>query len=273
VPSITVGDADLYYEQRGAGTPALLFIHGFACTHDDWRHQTAALGAHRLTVACDLRGHGRSSGEPDSCRIATFGKDVAALIDALNLSSVVLIGHSMGCRVALEACRNAKDRVAGLVLIDGSYLGAGGAQIEGHTRAAIAQAGYATFARALFAAMFLAPSAASERVIARALMLPEAIGANLFPNMAGWDAAHMIAALSAVQVPLLIIQSTYLNAERKRVALKRGETTPWLDLVRQLVPGAEIAIVPDVGHFTMLEAPAEVNAHLDAFVARLAVRD
>lgn len=259
----------VHYERHGNGTPALCFVHGFACALDDWRHQVAALRACHTVVACDLPGHGKSPGAPEACDIERFGDEVAQLLRETALADAILVGHSMGCRVVLQTCLAMPERVAGVVLIDGSFQGAAGAQAAEQAASAVAQRGYAAFARALFADMFLAPSDMSERINARAATLPEAIGARLFPAMARWDATHMRAALAAVRVPLLVIQSTYMNAERKRVSLQRGQSSPWLDMVRELAPHAGIEIVPGVGHFSMLEAPQEVNALLASFLARI----
>ena len=77
--------------------------------------------------------------------------------------------------------------------------------------------------------------------------------------MVAWDAANMERALASVQVPLLVIQSSYLNAQRVRVPLAPGDSTPWLDLVRRQAPSARVEIVPGVGHFPQLEAAATVN--------------
>ena len=73
-------------------------------------------------------------------------------------------------------------------------------------------------------------------------------------------------ALASVRVPLLAIQSTHLNAERKRVRLERGQSSPWLDLVRRRVPTARIEIVPDAWHFTMIDAPEACNRLLAQFI-------
>ena len=78
----------------------------------------------------------------------------------------------------------------------------------------------------------------------------------------------MAAALGRVGVPLLVIQSTMMTPERKRVALAPGATTPWLEMVRSRAPQAQIEVVPGVAHFTMLEAPDAVNRLLADFVAR-----
>jgi pimeloyl-ACP methyl ester carboxylesterase len=268
MPQLVLDGAALNYQRAGSGTPALVFVHGFACASEDWRHQAGAFAGRYGVVACDLRGHGASPGDPGSCSIATCGADVAALVAALDLTGVVLVGHSMGCRVVLQAYAEAPARVAGVVLVDGSSVGAGGESVVAAVRTTLA-ADYHAFARRLFTQMFFTPSPEADRMIERALTLPEAIGTALWLSMVDWDARRMTDALESVRVPLLVIQSTAMSPEQGRVPLAAGETSPWLELVRRHAPGGEIEIVPGVGHFTMLEAPDRVNAALAAFVARL----
>jgi pimeloyl-ACP methyl ester carboxylesterase len=270
MPRATVNGSELHYERTGAGAPPLVFVHGFGCAHEDWRPQVEAFGVRHTTVACDLRGHGQSPGEPASCSIETYGADVAALLRALNLRGAILVGHSMGTRVVLQACLDAPDRVAGLVLVDGSFQAAAGERAEGDVRRAIAAAGFVQFAGGLFEQMFFAPGATADRIRARAARLPEAVGAALFPRMVGWDHRNMAAALGRVDVPLLVIQSTMMTPERKRIPLAPGANVPFFELIRSRAPHAQIEIVPGVGHFTMLEAPDVVNRLLADFVARVA---
>lgn len=80
------------------------------------------------------------------------------------------------------------------------------------------------------------PEAIKQDVLTRAASFSAAIGQALFPRMVAWDAQHMepaLRALEAHRVPLLVIQSTYLNADRVRVSLKPGADTPWLQTVRR----------------------------------------
>jgi len=235
----------------------LVFVHGFACTHADWQPVAAHFAAHHPVFMPDLRGHGATHARPEDCSIETYGADIAALLEGKGLQGAVLIGHSMGCRVVLQAYLNAPERVAALALIDGSFQG---------SRPAVAIEDYPGFARSLFEGMFLAPSELGKAIAERAARLPASIGAALFPRMARWDAENMERALAAVKVPLLVIQSTYLNAERKRVAIKEGETTPWLDMVRRQAPRAQIEIIPGMGHFPQLEAPQAVIRHLAGLI-------
>ena len=256
----------MHFVHLGSGRPPLLFVHGFACAHTDWRHQLDFFSQTHEVIACDLRGHGETPGRAQECTIAHFGGDVAALVNNLELRNVILVGHSMGCRVILEASRLVPKRVAGLVLVDGSRQGTGDpAQAEAVTRSAIVAAGYAKFAENVFRQMFLEWSPLAEEIFARVKRMPPDTGTALWTDMVRWDATQLDAALDAVRVPLMAIQSTWITPERKRLPLKAGESSPWLDLLRS--KGARIEIVPGVGHFTMLEAPDAVNRLLAAFLA------
>jgi len=261
-----------HHVRVGTGEPALVFIHGFACGLEDWDAQLAHFAPGHTVLACDLRGHGATPGQSAACSIETYGADVAALLRTLDPSKTVLIGHSMGCRVVLQGARDAPERVAGLVLVDGSCLGIGDAERASRAAGeAIAARGYGEFAQRMFEGMFLPSSdpALKARIVKRAGALPEAIGAALFPRMVAWDAHNMERVLAATTAPILVIQSSYLNTERVRVPLKPGDTTPWLDLVRARVPGAAVEVITGVGHFPQIEAADAVNRLIGEFVDAL----
>ncbi len=259
----------MYSLRLGMGRPPVVFVHGFSCDHTDWRFQIEYFRRDHCVVACDLRGHGRTPGQPAECSIETYGADVADLLEKLNTGPAVLVGHSMGCRVVLEAARLHPERVAGIVFIEGNKRSAGDpAQVEQAAHDQIAAQGYAPFAEAFFATLFPRPYAGAAAIIQRAKKLPAEIGVALFPRMARWDAEKEDAALVALRVPLLDIQSTKLDATGRPISLQPGDTTPWLEHARQLMPNLQIEIIPGVGHFAQLEAPQRVNALLAAFVVR-----
>ena len=244
-----------------------MFVHGFLCSHEDWKFQVKELQRNHEVVACDLRGHGSTPGRPQECSIEHYGGDVAALVNNLELLNPILVGHSMGCRVVLEANRIAPERVGGIVLVDGSRFGAGDADAaEAAARAQIERTGYAAWAESLFRQMFFQSTPATERLVARAVRQSAEIGAALWPRSVRWDAGTLDAALAAVRAPVLVIQTTTRDARSgKRGPLKAGQTTPWLDLLRTKIPACRIEILPGLGHFPQLEAPERVNRLIEEF--------
>jgi pimeloyl-ACP methyl ester carboxylesterase len=179
----------------------------------------------------------------------------------------------MGCRVVLEAARllfslNGPERVAGLVLIDGSRQGHGTpAEAEAATRSAILAAGYPTFVENVFRQMFLQWSPQAEAIFERVKRMPAETGIALWTAMVRWDATQLESALAALRAPLMAIQSTWINAERKRLPLREGQSSPWLDLLR--TRASRIHVVPGVGHFPQLEAPGHVNQLIAEFAKAL----
>ncbi|MEA3193003.1 MAG: hypothetical protein QOD26_1336 [Betaproteobacteria bacterium] len=254
----------MHFVRAGAGAPPIFFVHGFACSLEDWKFQLDFFSKTNEVVACDLRGHGQTPGRPAECSIEHYGGDVAALINNLELKGVVLVGHSMGCRVVLEAARLVPKRVSALVLVDGSRNATGdAAAAEASARATVQNLGYATFAEHLFRQMFFKPSAQADAIVARAVKSSAEFGPELWPRVTRWDAGAMDAAFAALHAPVLAIQSTTRNVQLQRAPLKPGDTSPWLDYLRSR--GARIEIVPDTGHFTQLEAPERVNQLIEEF--------
>jgi pimeloyl-ACP methyl ester carboxylesterase len=255
----------LHFVHQGHGAPPLVFVHGFACSHEDWKFQLEHFSKTNEIAACDLRAHGRTPGRVHECSIEHYGGDVAALVNMLELRGVFLVGHSMGCRVVLEAARLLAKRVAGVVLVDGSRAGSGNPDAaEATARAQIAKDGYPAFAEHLFRQMFFKPSAEAEAIVQRAVKSSASFGAELWPRMARWDAASVEGALEPVRGRILAIQSTTRNAQLQRAPMKPGESSPWLDLLKSY--GAKVEIIPDTGHFTQLEAPQRVNQLIQEFL-------
>ncbi|HEV2442311.1 MAG TPA: alpha/beta hydrolase [Steroidobacteraceae bacterium] len=116
---------ELYYEDHGSGWPVVL-IHGWPLSGASWEKQTAALLAagHRV-ITYDRRGFGRSSKPAVGYDYDTFAADLDAVLSALNLTDVSLVGFSMGTgEVTRYIGRNGTKRVRKAVLIGtlGPYL-------------------------------------------------------------------------------------------------------------------------------------------------------
>ena len=141
----------------------------------------------------------------------------------------------------MAASRARPDAVAGLVLVDGSRIGAGDPVAAGQAMAdEVVGDGYLRFMRQFFESMFVPSSdpVVAQAIIDRALRFPADLGRPLLENLATWDAAEVEGALDAVDVPVLAIQSTTMDTARERVSLTTGLTSPWIDLVRAHIPQA-----------------------------------
>ncbi|WP_109210769.1 MULTISPECIES: alpha/beta hydrolase [Microbacterium] len=98
--------------------PTVLAVHGVTASHLAWPFVVERLPGVRV-VAPDLRGRGRSNGITGSAGMAAHAADLAALLDALDISRVVVVGHSMGGFVSVVFAHQHPDRVARLLLVDG----------------------------------------------------------------------------------------------------------------------------------------------------------
>ncbi|MFW0783950.1 alpha/beta hydrolase [Gordonia sp. CPCC 206044] len=111
---------DIRIAVRTAGTidasvPVVL-VHGMAGDHATWRSFARTLRrAGRPVVSMDLRGHGRSGRAP-RYGLDDFRDDLRFVLDELDLTSVDLVGHSLGAHTALRAVIAEPDRVRRLVL-------------------------------------------------------------------------------------------------------------------------------------------------------------
>lgn len=260
--------AKLHYVSEGEGADGIVFVHGFTCALDDWDAQAAYFRDRYRVVRCDLRGHGRSAGAIAECDPVVYGADVAALVDACAMRRVVLVGHSMGCRVVLQAALALDDRVRGVVLVDGSYRAT--ADPKAAIRQAVERAGsFEAHIRRQFGTMFLRETERSRRIIDRALAMPADVAESLYARMTAWDGERLAAALSQLRVPLLLIQSSVVQSDGLRRSLQPGDKVPWFEFVSARAARLQAHIVPGAGHFTMIDAPDSVNRHIETFAAKV----
>ena len=111
-----------HYISKGEGPPVVL-VHALGGTVHAWYGVIENLALHHHVVALDLRGHGRSDSGRSAISIASYADDVRALIEALELPAVTLVGHSLGTLVAQHLAATRPELVDQLVLVGGiSYF-------------------------------------------------------------------------------------------------------------------------------------------------------
>lgn len=104
-----------------AAQPSAIFIHGAQNDHSVWCLQTRYFANHGFNVlAVDLPGHGRSKGQ--ACEsVEAMATWVLAVMDAAGVEKALMIGHSMGSLIALEASHMAPQRVSRLAMLGTTY--------------------------------------------------------------------------------------------------------------------------------------------------------
>lgn len=269
-------DIELKHDDAGAGSPAVVLIHGFSSGPEDWAAQAKHLSSRHRVISVALRGHGISDRGSAPMSMEQLATDCLDLLAKKGIDSAILAGHSMGTRVAIEAHRQSPSVVKGLILMDGSNstsqsdLDTALAGFE----AGVDKMGYAGFAKMLFEQMFYDPKhdALKERYVARALKVPEEVGKPLYQNLITWDGTVTQGALQAAKIPILVVQSTTRDAKGGRRALEPGEIGAYENFVLKHAPHADVVGMPGLGHYTMIEAPDEVNAAIDNWLDQHSLR-
>ncbi|MHA2212587.1 MAG: alpha/beta fold hydrolase [Candidatus Thorarchaeota archaeon] len=119
----SIDGVEIVYEVFGEGDITLVFVGGWGVptAKKVWKHQLSFSSKYRL-VLLDLAGHGQSGKNREDYMMELFAQDVRAVVESLDLRNVILIGHSMGGPVILEAERLLLDRIIGLIAVDSLFL-------------------------------------------------------------------------------------------------------------------------------------------------------
>ena len=117
---ITANGLRFHYQDWGdQSNPPLLLLHGFAQTCHSWDFVALSLCDRFHVMALDQRGHGDSDWAPDGdYSPETQQKDIHAIVEALDLKGLVLMGLSMGGRNSFTYAANHSERIKALVIVD-----------------------------------------------------------------------------------------------------------------------------------------------------------
>jgi pimeloyl-ACP methyl ester carboxylesterase len=247
------------FEARGRGAVTIVFIHGWAGDRSIWRDQLPAFAESYRLVALDLPGHGESGAGREAWTLAGLAGDVQAVVEALDLKRAVLVGHSMGGPVALLAAPALRGRVIGIVGAD--TLHNAEFQWPAEQMEAMGRALEADFARTLDGALRSMFPAGAEPALVRRLT-EKAMAADrkavlgLFHE---FQSLKLTEAFAAAKVPVRCINAAPRPPAGFATAVETNRKYADYDAV----------IMEGVGHFPMLERPAEFNARLRQVLAGL----
>jgi pimeloyl-ACP methyl ester carboxylesterase len=117
---VRVGEVDLGYTDTGGSDRAVVLLHGFTGSRDDWAEVVEPLHERcGRVVTLDLRGHGESTnvGRRDGYAFELLVADLLGALDALGISSCDAVGHSLGGLIFLQAAADHPSRFGSLVLM------------------------------------------------------------------------------------------------------------------------------------------------------------
>lgn len=256
--AISADGVPIHYDVRGSGAVALVFVHGWCGNRRFWDRQVGHF-PHQTVVTLDLAGHGESGRERTRWTMPAFGQDVAAVVEQLGLDQVVLVGHSMGGAVIIEAARHLPAASIGLVGIETWH------DLE-QALVALAQiaefmapfrAHYVETMSAFMRNMFLPTSDATlvEEVLAAVLTIPPDIAIAVAEETLAYDDLRR-EGLRAIQVRKIAINSRDWQYLKTNVeAAQRC--------------GIEVMWMSGVGHISMMEDPQTCNRLLGEAVQKI----
>ena len=240
--------------REGSADVLLVPVHGWTCSRNQWAGQLALMAEFGEVLAVDLPGHGDSAlTPPDDASVVGLAKVLAQLIEAERRGRpVILIGHSMGGAVALEAAR-LLDGQRSVVLIDTFVIPYGDLPEE---QAAEIQGAFAADFVAAMANLVETNTRDDLSPVIRAMLHHDMARADttwalpLWGDLLRWDPQP---SLSQPGVAMHAINGGMISdAARERCA-----------------PCVEDVVMADAKHFPQLELPEQFNRHLRDVLARL----
>lgn len=231
----------------------LVFLHGAGMDHTVWSFQTRRFAhGNRAVLAPDFPGHGRSGGEARRT-IGDMAAWVVDVLDALGVKDAVLVGHSMGALVALEAAGRLGSRAKGLALAGTAARMAVHPDLLAAARAGKAQAVDMIVAWGFGERGRIGGNPAPGlwmRGYGRRL-LEHALGGALGVDLAACDAYRdAIEAAARVRCPAAVIWGEADRMTPPKEAQK----------IATAIAGATTVAIPGCGHMVMIEDPAAVSA-------------
>lgn len=245
--------------EQGHDPPALVFLHYFGGSSRAWSGVMERLAPDHRCIALDLRGFGGSDAlEGEDFTVADAAEDVSALIGALRVEHYVLIGHSMGGKIACAFAATQPPGLKALVLVAPSPPTP--EPMEGTEREELLKSyGDRT-----------AAAKGVKKITIRQLpasLFETCVEDNLASSRSGWSwwlergsREDISSRMPGIQVPTLVVAS----AKDPAIAIDVLDRE-----VMPRMPQARMTMVPETGHLSPIEAPDDVGSAIRSFVGQL----
>ncbi len=261
--TIEIAGAPIVYRSAPwTGTP-VVYLHSAPTSSEDWLPFLERTGG----IAPDLPGFGRSAkGGQLEYTLEAYERFLGALLDAVGIEHVQVVGHGWGAAVALQLCRRQPERVQRMVLVDAVPL------LEG-------------FRWPGFVRLFRSPvlgelimGSVNRRMLARLLRRGSVeVGAgpasridNVWERFDQGTQRAILRLHRSLDDDALVIAGEGLERLGQPTLIVWGELDPWLDpafahAYSARLPAAEVELIPGAGHWPWLDRPAVIDT-IAAFV-------
>jgi len=246
----------IVYKTYGQGNPTLVFVHGWCCDKSYWDAQVPHFAHKYRIVTLDLGGHGESGLNRKDWTIQAFGNDVLAVVQHLRLSSVILIGHSMGGSVIVEAARQLPQSAIGVIGVDTFQdIERQPTQEDINTLMEPMQEDFETSTMNFVCQILFTPDADTTlmaEVAEDMASSPKEIALSALEN--AWN-YNMQEAFADIRIPICGINSDFYPVN--------------IDAGKHYASSFEITFMSGVGHFLMMEDPQTFNRNLEDTIQAL----
>ena len=255
--SVSVEGAEVAYAQQGRlALPPLVMVHGWAASHKFWKYCLSTFSPRWRVIAPDLVGFGLSEKPDRDYSIESYSKWLGAFLDALKLSRVTLVGHSMGGTIALDYAAEHPERIDKLVVSNPLIVGS--TAFSPRNR------------------MFMMPG------IRRLLFWGSRIGAIRRWVEKDFTAVGALDPELGMDVTRGTFQSTFASLTSAAAVDLRAKlaslTVPTLSIGSdcdglvspeqyEMVPAQQKVCIRSAGHIPMIERPEEFNRILNDFIS------
>jgi len=241
-------------ECRGRGDTALLFLHGWCGDREYWKNQVNVFAPEYRVVTLDQAGHGESGKDRQEWTVSSLADDVESVVNALDLKRVILVGHSMGGSIGLAAAKRLPGRVVAVVGVD--TLQNAEFKFPDETVQKLLN-GFATDFPKSVKGMF-------------AQLLPEQTNSGLVEAL-GSTAAAQDKKMAVALFSDLVRQDTGTLMRGAKVPVRCINSAggypfynPTTVEINRKYADYRAVFIENVGHYPMLEKPAEFNRQLRA---------
>ncbi len=256
--TVSANGINLHVAQRGSGEVAIVFLHYWGGSSRTWDGVIDRLSGHHPCVAIDLRGWGKSDRSASDFSLAAQASDVEAVIAELELTDIVLVGHSMGGKIAQIVASHRPVGLRALVLVAPAPPTP---VVIPDEEKQMRLAGYRSEEGVQMVLGTLAGRTLSEAH--RRQVVEDTLGGQEEAKEA-WISQNMAvdisSAASAIEVPVHVIVGDVDKVETVEV-LRRE--------IPRCIRNARFHILDGVGHLSPLEAPEEIASIIEGVTREL----